>query len=73
LAIAHHCSDIGFDGSQVECFDGLLVIEITERIGSGVVLTQDIKVEGIWPPIFVLGARSGRGGGTVVWALLLFV
>ena len=73
LAVAHHCPDIGFDCGEVECFDGMLVVEITKGVGSGVVLAQDVKVEGIWPPILVLGARCGRGGGTVVWTLLLFV
>jgi hypothetical protein len=32
------------------------------------VLAQNVEIKGIRPPVFVLGAQVGLGGGPVVWA-----
>ena len=52
LAIGHQGMEVFLDGLMIECLDFFAIVKVrSHRIGLGVMLMQDVKLEGIGPPI----------------------
>ena len=58
LAVGHQCSEVFLNSRNVELLDFLTVVEALEWVGLGVVLVEDVQVQGGGPPLHV-GRRAG--------------
>ena len=66
LRVGHQCSEIFFQGIIIQPFEFLLIIEtFAHWVGLSVVLTQNIQVELVWPPVLIGRSGLGAGCGTV--------
>ena len=64
LAVGHQRLEVVLQCLHIEFFDFFTVVKAgAQRVGLGVVLVQDVQVEGVGPP--VLAGRAGRRGPTV--------
>lgn len=63
LGVGHQGVDVLLQCIIVELLELLSIVEVrTERVLSGVVLTEDVDPELVWPPVRVPGASAGNVG-----------
>ena len=63
LAVGHECGEVFLHCRHVQFLHFLAVVEALERVGLGVLLVQDVQVEGGGPPLHV---RDRAGGVSTV-------
>jgi hypothetical protein len=70
LRVGHQTVEIFLESIVVKTLEGLSIIKLLgQRVGSLGVLTQDVKLQILWPPVAIPGATTSDVGGLVVnWA-----
>lgn len=59
LAVGHQCCQVLLQSIVIQTLECLGVVEIFLRVGGGSVLSEDVELELIGPPVAVTGSTAG--------------
>ena len=68
FAVGQDHFNIIFQRLNIQRLYALFIIQVRKRIAFGIVLTKNVNVETVWPPVLVLGTPIRLGCCAVKWA-----